>query len=213
MCEYMVVKKKSSHFKSKLRVVNQWNWQYSYCIVIMLLAFFYSCTPKIYKKSDYTFYDKTFNLNISSALRTDGIYVLDRIWTDENGETFKEPKEHRFYKFYTTGQCNLTLDLSNEIKTKEDYINVVNKDFLIERSTLFEGYYKLQDNKIVIQRAVVPRRQFEYRYGYVEENSLIIVKSTINGKGKFDDKYFTNYYKEFYVFVPLDIIKEGEPQW
>jgi len=177
------------------------------------MGLFSSCAQKVYQKEDYTFYDKAFKLDVSSGLRTDGVYVLDHIWTDENGGTTKQPKEHRFYKFYKGGQCNLTLEPSGEIKTKEEYISAVSKDFVSKKSTLFEGYYKLEKNKIVLQSVVVPRRQFEYKYGFVEQDNLIIVKATTEGKGKFEDKYFTHYYKEYYVFVPLGIKNEGQPQW
>lgn len=182
-------------------------------ILLLFLGLFFACAKKIYQKNDYPFYDNTFKLDTSSALRTDGVYVLNHIWTDENGGTAKPPKEHRFYKFYKTGQCNLTLDLSHQIKTKEDYLNALSKDFLIKKNTLFEGYYKLENNKIVIQSIVVPRHQLDYKYGYVKKDSLIIVKSTSEGKGKFEDKYFTQTYKEFYVFVPLEIKNENDPQW
>lgn len=182
-------------------------------IVILFLGLFFSCGKKLYQKNDFPFYDEAFKLEASSVLRTDGVYVLDHIWTDENGGTTKPPKNHTFYKFYKTGQCNLTLDLSNEIKSKEDYFNVINKDFEEKKNTLFEGYYKLQNNKIVIQSAVVPRQQFEFKYGYVEKDSLILVKSTIDRKGKFDDKHFTKNYKEYYIFMPLDIKNERDPKW
>ncbi len=201
------MKNRSNHFQLKL--VNQ----YRYLILIAFLGLFFSCTKKLYQKNDYTFYRENFKLDASSDLRTDGVYVLDRIWTDENGGTTKLPKEHVFYKFYETGQCNLTLDLSHQIKTNEDYLNVVYKDFSVKKNTLFEGYYKFESNKIVIQRAVVPRQQFEYKYGYIQKDSLIFVTATIDGKGKFDDKYFTETYKEFYVFKHLEIKNESNPQW
>jgi len=185
-----------------------------YCIVLMiLLLIFSSCSPKIYQKEDYPFYNKSFHLDTSSALRTDGVYVLDHIWTDQNGGTVKKPENHIFYKFYKTGQCNLTVDLSNEIKTEKQYQNVINIDFDKQSSTLFQGYYKISEPKIIIQRRVTPRKLFEYKYGYLEKNTLIIVKSTIDGRGKFDDKYYTGYYKEYYVFVPLETKNEGQPQW
>lgn len=189
--------------------VVKWNgW-----LFILFMLVFSSCAPKIYQKRDYTFYNKAFNLDSSSLLRTDGVYVLNRIWTDENGGTVKQPQNHLFYKFYNTGQCNLTVDLSNEIKTEKEYQNAVNKDLQKQNNTLFQGYYKISQPKIIIQRKVTPRKLFEYKYGYIEKDTLIIVKSTIEGKGEFDTKYFTGYYKEYYVFVPLQIKNEGEPQW
>ena len=201
------MKNRNNHFKSKLKS------RFRIFIVLLFFGLFFSCSQKIYQKTDYPFYDSTFKLNASSALRTDGVYVLDHIWTDENGGTTKPPKEHRFYKFYATGQSNLTLDPSNEIKTKEQYLETLNGDYSIKNKTLFEGYYKLEKNKIVIQSVVVPRQQFEYKYGYLEKDTLIIVKSTTDGRGKFEDKNFTKTYKEYYVFMPLDIKNGKDPQW
>ena len=181
--------------------------------IIPFVLVFFSCSPKIYQKGDYTFYNKAFSLDSSSLLRTDGVYVLHRIWTDENGGTVKQPQNHLFYKFYNTGQCNLTVDLSNEIKTEKEYQNTISKDLEKQNNTLFQGYYKISQPKIIIQSRVTPRGLFEYKYGYIEKDTLIIVKSTIEGKGGFDTKYYTGYYKEYYVFVPLQIQNEGEPQW
>lgn len=186
---------------------------YQSVVLLLFFGLFFSCAKKIYQKNDYSFYDSNFKLDASSALRTDGVYVLYHIWTDENGGTTKQPQEHRFYKFYATGQSNLTLDPSHQIKTEVDYLNSVSHDFSIKNNTLFEGYYKLKNDKIIIQSIVVPCRQFEYKYGYTAKDSLIIVKATIEGKGKFDDQYFTGTYKEYYVFMPLDIKNESDPQW
>ena len=201
------MKNRANHFQ--LNLINQ----YRYLILIIFLGVFFSCAKKLYQKNDYTFYKENFKLDASSALRTDGVYVLDHTWTDENGGTTKLSKEHRFYKFYESGQCNLTLDLSDQIKTNEDYINAVSEDFLVKKNTLFEGYYILENDKIVIQRAVVPRQQFEYKYGYIKKDSIIFVSATIHGKGKFHDKYFTETYKEYYFFRPLEIKNDSNPQW
>ncbi|RUT72192.1 hypothetical protein D0817_00815 [Flavobacterium cupreum] len=200
------MKSGTGYFKFGLR-------QYNCLCMLFFLGLCASCTPKVYQKSDYTFYDRTFRLDASTVLRTDGVYVLDHIWTKENGGTVRQPKEHRFYKFYSTGQCNLTLDPSNEIKTKANYLTAINKDFTSKNSTLFEGYYKLENHRIIIQAVVVPRRQFEYKYGYSEQDTLVLVQTTTQGNGKFDDRYFTGAYKEYYVFLPLEIKEENEPQW
>ncbi|MCD0467207.1 hypothetical protein [Flavobacterium sp. ENC] len=200
------MKNGTDYFKFGLRHYNCW-------FMLLFIGLCASCTPKVYQKNDYTFYDQTFILDASSGLRTDGVYVLDHIRTEENGGTVRQPKEHRFYKFYSTGQCNLTLDPSGVIKTKTDYSEAVSKDFTLKKNTLFEGYYRLENNRIIIQSIVVPRKQFEYKYGYLEQDNLILVQATTEGKGKFDDRYFTGFYKEYYVFMPLDIKKESEPQW
>lgn len=170
----------------------------------------------MYVKDDYSFYKQNFQLPSDSKLRTDGVYVLDSIWTKDSE---RKATEHQFYKFFKTGQSNLTIDLDNEIRTKEQYISSIknqvassNKsDFL----THFEGYFNLEKDKIVIQSVNVPRNVFNYNYGFLEEGKLILVKETISGNGKMDDKYFTDYYKATYIFLPLDNkqLKELNPGW
>ena len=67
----------------------------NHCLSVILLLFlglFFACAKKIYQKNDYAFYDNAFKLDTSSALRSDGVYVLNDIWTDENGGTAKPPK-------------------------------------------------------------------------------------------------------------------------
>jgi hypothetical protein len=178
--------------------------KYAVCM-LLILSLFTSCAQKHFSGADYTFYEKGFRLDPSSSLRADGIYILDRIWTDENGGTEEDANEHKFYKFYKTGQCNMILDLENKIKTEEHYVSAIQKDADQNKmGTLFEGYYKLQEDRIVIQRILHPVKQFEYKYGYVLKDTLVLVKSTIEGKGEFKDKFFTDYYKEYYVFKPLD---------
>jgi len=183
----------------------------------MMFSLFFSCGQKHFSKSDYTFFDKNFVLTPESVLRTDGVYVLSNIWTDENGGTEKKPELHKFYKFYSTGQCNLILDPDKKIKTDQEYKDAVkqstdgSKD---KRATLFEAYYKLKEDKIIIQGIVHPVKQFEYKYGYIYKNTLVIVKATHEGKGKFEDKYFTDYYKEYYSFIALDSSEmNSSPNW
>src|SRR5688500_241453 len=101
---------------------------YRYVAIILFPGLFSSCARKLYQKKDYTFHDISFIPYPLSALRTDGVYVL-------TPDPAKRPKEPRFYKFYVTGQCNLTLDPAGEIQTKEDYINTVSKDFSKKAST------------------------------------------------------------------------------
>ena len=189
---------------------------------LTLLVFMFilnSCGQKFYTKQDYSFFDKNFVLNANATLKTDGVYVLQSIWSDENGGVFKTLESPKFYKFYKTGQSNLTLCDKN-IKSDQDYVNLVRNGVIDSEKnkkslgTLFQGYYKLQDNRIVIQSVNAPLRQFTYSYGFVESDKLIIVKKTIEGHGKFDDQYFTNYYKETYLFKPLNNINpDVAPNW
>lgn len=177
---------------------------------------FFSCSKKMYVKDDYTFYDQKFKIDPNSPLRTDGVYVLESIWTKDSE---RKADEHQFYKFYKNGQSNLTVDINHEINSEEEYIESIlkqvkntNQD---EFKTHFESYYKLEGNKIVIQRVSIPRNIFTYNYGFVEKDKLILVKETIDGKGKFDNKYFTDYYKATYKFLPLDYekLENLKPGW
>lgn len=186
--------------------------------MMILVAFFSSCAQKRYVKQDYPFFDPNFVLPSNTLLRTDGVYVLKKIKTDENGGTEKEPKEQKFYKFYRGGQSNLILDLEHQLKNSTDYAHALIADYearkLHPKATLFEGYYKLQDSRIIIQNYVTPRKQFTHYYGYIEKDKLIIVKAH-EGNGKFEDQNFTDYYKEYYFFVPLKDAKIEEiiPYW
>lgn len=184
-------------------------------IMLFSIAFF-SCSKNVYVKNDYPFYQENFQLPPDSNLRTDGVYVLESIWS-ENAE--KKPKEHLFYKFYKTGQSNLTVDLNHEINTEKEYIesikNHVESTKATDFKTHFESYYSMEGNRLVIQRVTVPRNVFTYNYGLIENGKLILVKETIDGKGKLDDKYFTDYYKATYRFLPLDKaqIENLKPGW
>lgn len=171
----------------------------------MFLFAFFSCSKKVYVKADYTLHDENFRLSESSNLRTDGVYVLDNIWTKDSQ---RKASEHHFYKFYKDGQVNLTVDLDHEINSDQEYIESIKKQVAHSNSpnfkTHFEGYYNIAGNKIVLQRISMPRNIFTYNYGYVEDGKLILVKETIDGKGKIEDRYFIDYYKETYKFFPLD---------
>ncbi|WP_310557546.1 hypothetical protein [Flavobacterium sp.] len=181
---------------------------------LVFLFFFNSCGQKFYAKKDFTFFDKNFILDSSSSLRTDGVYVLENIWTSRNGDTTETPKNSKFYIFYKKGQSNLIL-----LDTPFSEDNLASKindtvTTLKKTSTLFQGYYKIKDGKIIIQNVNTSLRQFNYSYGFIENNKLIIVKKTIEGNGKFEDKYFTDYYKETYVFKKIDTVNPDiEPNW
>lgn len=181
-------------------------------IMVIVLGLFFSCSTKHFTGKDYTFYDENFSLQPDAVLKTNGVYILESIWTDENGGTTKKPDTHTFYRFYTTGQCNMILDIDSMINTPEEYSAAVNAA-ASRGKTLFESYYRLKQDKIVIQGLMAkPVKQFEYKYGFVKNNELIIVKSTIEGKGEFKDKYFTDYYREHYKFMPLDNLND-DPNW
>lgn len=182
---------------------------YLFCLMNLLSCY----TNKFYSKNDYSLYQRDFHLSDSALLRTDGVYLQTRIWTDENGGKERIPKEKKIYKFYNTGQANMILDIDNSLKTNQQYIDALNARINKVTPTLFEGYYQLNGKRMVIQSVNPPRNMFSYTYAVLESNKLIIVKSTIKGKGKIDDKFFTDYYKEYYIFVPTGDEFYMQPNW
>ncbi|MCY1225454.1 hypothetical protein D9M72_376500 [compost metagenome] len=187
-------------------------------IGIMLLAVaFFSCSKSMYTKQDYRLFEENFLLSPNTPLRTDGVYVLESVWNKDTGE--RKADEHIFYKFYNTGQANLTVDLDKSINTNQEYLESIKKHIASTNKggfkTHLEGYYHLEENKIVIERITVPRDVAVYSYGYVENGKLVIVTETIEGKGKLNDKYFTDFYKATYVFLPLEKseLENLKPGW
>jgi hypothetical protein len=187
-------------------------------IGIMLLAVaFFSCSKSMYTKQDYRLFEENFLLSPNTPLRTDGVYVLESVWNKDTGE--RKADEHIFYKFYNTGQANLTVDLDKSINTNQEYLESIKKHIVSTNKggfkTHLEGYYHLEGNKIVIERITVPRDVAVYSYGYVENGKLVIVTETIEGKGKLNDKYFTDFYKATYVFLPLEKseLENLKPGW
>ncbi|MFD2909849.1 hypothetical protein ACFSX9_14010 [Flavobacterium ardleyense] len=184
--------------------------------LICISFMFFSCGPKFYSKKDYTFYDRSFVLNENSALQTNGFYVLESTWSKRD-DIIKKPTKFEVYKFFKEGQSNLLL--VDSLKTSAEYVAAMQKQFQEygknkNEYTLFQGYFKVQESKIIIQEVNVVIRQFTYRYGYIENDKLIMVKSTTEGKGQFNDKYFTDYFKSTYVFVPYEKADaELVPNW
>ena len=70
-------------------------------ILVLILSTF-SCAQKYYEKDDYTFYDTKFKLDSNSLLRTDGVYVIEKIETDENGGRQQFLKKQPFIGFTPT---------------------------------------------------------------------------------------------------------------
>lgn len=185
-------------------------------LTTLLPAFiFTACGQKFYSKKDYTFYDQNFQLTTNSLLKTNGIYVLNSIWTNENGGSQLPIKQNKIYKFYKTGQSNFWL--AENLKSDADYLLFLENGDLNNNSkkrTLFQGYYKTKENKIIIENVNTSLKRFNYTYGFIEDNKLIIVKEdVIEGKGKFDQTYFTTTYKETYLFKEIKSKQDTVPNW
>lgn len=187
-----------------------------YTLFITLLAILgWSCGAKRYVTSDYSFYSPHFRINSHATnLRTDGVYISQSV--SANGQQKDSIIRQLFYKFYTTGQVNLTLDFGQKISTDQQYADAVRKDSSYHgRGTLFESYYRLQGDSIIIQSVNMPLRQFYYQYGFVKQDSLIIVKSTIKGRGRFKNSNFSGSYREVFTFKPIADLQNDHytPYW
>ncbi|RZM23705.1 MAG: hypothetical protein EOO88_25310 [Pedobacter sp.] len=171
---------------------------------LALFTLFCGCVERIYKQNDFRLYSKNFRLPDGALLRTDGVYVLDSIYA---GGAKRKATEHRFYTFFEGGQVNLTLDMDHLIHTNKDYEESVKRHLqswqVSPQKTLFEGYFYTEGNRIVIERASVPRNLLVYTYGKLAEDRLEVVKQAINGRGRIQDKYFESDYRETYRFLPL----------
>lgn len=182
-------------------------------LLAALCAVSVACGTKHYQQSQYSFYNRTFTADSLYGLKTNGVYVLRSI---QSGDTTRQATTHQFYRFYPTGQSNLTLDAQHAISNASDYVNAIHRDSAYDgRGTLFEGYYRQQQHCIVIQEVTMPLRQFHYKYGYTHQDSLVIVRAGIEGKGRFKEAYFRSNYKEIYLFMPLPELANDNyhPHW
>jgi hypothetical protein len=193
------------HFKYiKFKLIN------SYKLLLIILWLISGCTSqKWYIKNDYSFYAKDFKLSSTTLLRTDGVYVLDKIETDATSGKQTMQKEKILYKFYPTGQVIMLLDHNNELKNDDDYRKAFNRriheNSMSKGATLFEGYYQINDAKMVIQFVNQSLRQFYYTYAYLTEQKFIIVNKTHLGRGKMKEKYYTPDFFEHLCSVCISI--------
>lgn len=188
-------------------------------VTFLILGFMLqSCVnQKYYRKSDYSLYSKVPLKAVNSSLRTDGVYVLDCIVTDENGHRSETTKVTDIYKFYDAGQVNKILVMDGKPETPDEYIAAfserIAKRAKYQKATLFEGYFLQKGDSIVLQQVSAPTRQFYYSHGYIKQDSLIIVSQTHETSGKFAAKYYNTQYKAFYRFVFTGDSKYLTPDW
>lgn len=179
----------------------------------MLSWLFPGCiSRKHYQQKDYSFYAKDFTLDNSALLQTDGVYISEQ--TDQHREVQKDKK---LYKFYPGGQVNMIINDQNELNTTADYSNAFNRSndrtLLAKRGTLFEGYYRMAGDRIVLQLMNQPLRQFYYVYAFLKDNQMVVVRSTHEGKGKMEDQYFNSAYQEVYHFEKASGAVFTSPNW
>ena len=169
--------------------------------------------PAFFYQKDYSFYDEDFVLSADSVLRTDGFYVLAGT-ADKQGNIVDTPDVYEVYKFYKTGQVNFLL-----MDTRQDnggYLNAMKDQIEAGEAvgTLFQGYYKVYGDKIIIEQVNTVTTNFIYSYGLVEHDTLKVAKKTIEGSGAFRADYFLGKSTMVYRFSP-DQKAESElsPNW
>jgi len=179
-------------------------------------VFLNSCGSKFYIKEDYTFYDQNFKIPNPSLIQTQGVYLLD---TDVKTGEAKSSRAKNFYKFFNGGQTFFSLQESE--KQENEYNNIIKEEITRTSnpkkgiSTLFQGYYKINDNKVIIQNVNVPLRQFYYTYCLIQKDKLFVIQETIDGNGQFEAKFFEGKPKEIYTFKEFVTNKAEEiiPNW
>ncbi|WP_129715403.1 hypothetical protein [Pedobacter sp. SYP-B3415] len=176
-------------------------------IFIVLCAVVTGCMNRhFYQQEDYPFYRQPDNGSSGALLRTDGVYVLQQ----RKGDTATYTKPGRMYKFYPGRQFNMVLGLADSAPA-DSILKVFNQEALKTR-TLFQGYFKNQADRLILQNVHTARRQFNYHYAIIGKDRLIIKASTHQGRGKFSDKYFENGYTEVYHFREITG-RFADPRW
>jgi len=171
-------------------------------VSLAILCLLAGCTSrKHYAKKDYSFYSENFQLDSNSLLKTDGVYNNDK----------------KMYKFYRSGQVNMVLSGTIELTNDADYAMAFNRGIReaagVKKATLFEGYYHIKDNRMVMQFVNTATRQFYYTYVLLEKGKLTIVKSTHLGKGKIKDQHYQTSYKDVYRYLPKPAGGYLAPDW
>lgn len=187
-------------------------------LLVVSALMLHSCAnQKYYAKGEYSFYhDVQGNLG-TAFLRTDGVYVLDRIVTDEAGRQFGAIKTTDVFKFYPGRQVSKVLFTDSKLQSPGTYVAAFNERITKHaengNATLFEGYYRQKGDSIVLQQVSAPLRQFYYTYGYFKRDSLIIVSQTHVSSGEFAAKHYSTLYKAFYRFVHTGEAGYLSPDW
>jgi hypothetical protein len=171
---------------------------------------------RFYNYRDYSFYSPMQVNPGKLALRTDGVYILDEIITDGNGEQSKTASVAEIFKFYDGGQVNQVLSPKKSL-TADECVEVFNdriaKRLKTSTPTQFEGYYRQKNDSIVVQQISTPTRQLYYTYGYVNNGALIIVSQTHATSGKLAAKHYNNNYKAVYRFIYTGKSGYLAPNW
>tara|TARA_R110000851_G_scaffold89636_1_gene195598 strand:- start:718 stop:1299 length:582 start_codon:yes stop_codon:yes gene_type:complete len=172
-----------------------------------------ACMPVFLYQKDYSFYDADFALSANSALRTDGFYVFEGM-AGQQGNIADKPDVYEVYKFYKSGQVNFLL--TDMLQENGVYLNAMKDQIEAGEAgrTLFQGYYKIYGDKIIIEQVNTVTTNFIYSYALVDHDTLTVVKKTIEGGGAFRADYFSGKSTLVYRFTPDEKAEsELSPNW
>lgn len=173
-------------------------WMLSICCV--------ACSPyKYYAKNDFQFYREGF-IQEGSLPRTQGVYVLDKVYTKRDGyiTDHKFKTYTHFYKFFKTGQHNAWLVPTEKFDGNYSAFVRNQTSSPVRSGTLFQGYFKLKDDHIILENVNAALGKLYYTHGKISEDHLEII-STVNDNIKDFDESKLNYLVIYtYVFKPFD---------
>lgn len=178
-----------------------------FAVIAILSMLITACSPyKYYAKTDFSFYQEGFSLQ-SSLPKTQGVYVLDKVYTKRYGYVADHQFKgySHFYKFFKTGQHNSYLVQDKDFDGNYQRIVQEAKTGREGGRTLFQGYYKLQSDHIILEGVNAALGKFHYTHGKIYEDRLEIISTGSDDVAHFDAGSF-NYLSVYtYVFKPFDI--------
>jgi hypothetical protein len=175
-----------------------------------------ACSPyKYYVKKDFQFYSEGF-FQKGLLPKTQGVYVLEQVFSKGDGHIadHKFKGYTHFYKFFKTGQQNSYLVAEKDFDG--NYLGLVRHEAATwQGRTLFQGYYKLKEDHIILEGVNAALGKFYYTHGRISDDRLEII-STVNADVKNFDESKLNYLVIYtYVFKPFDEqgYQEVEVDW
>ena len=162
-------------------------WLHTCCILGVL----FSCNPyKFYTKKDFKFYQENFT-QTNPFPKTNGVYVLEKVWTKRDGyiNNYEYKNYHHFYKFFKTGQHNSYLIAKNDKPI--DFLEIIKKgteNYKEGERTLFQGYFKTQENYIILENVNASLSSFYYTHGKMKNDTLTIISTKVQDSKEFKEK-------------------------
>lgn len=186
--------------------------------ITLIMVAFISCNPyKYYTKKDFEFYQENFQQK-GILPKTQGVYVLEKVWTKRNGyiNDHKYKDYIHFYKFFKTGQQNSYLIPKKEFNSS--FSEIVTKEAQNYKNgdrTLFQGYYKLKKDYIILENVNSALNNFYYSHGKIENDTLTIISTENSSLKEFDESKLNFLVKHVYVFKSFNdpSYQDIKPNW